>query len=562
MQYNINNPIIVQSDNTLLIEQYNPLSKDAVDQVRRFAELDKALEHMHTYVISRLSLWNAASIGITADYIIEVLSKYSKFPIAESVLFEIRNVINKYGIIQLIKEDEELYLITEEKYIFNELINDKNVIKYIEEKIDDGCIRIKPLYRGHIKHELIKLGFPVEDLAGFIDGDDYPINLVDKLPNGNDFKLRDYQQESVDAFYANNQDPHSSGVVVLPCGAGKTVVAIGTMAKVKQKTLILVTNTTSVKQWKKEIIEKTDLTEDMIGEYSGDSKEIRPITIATYQIIIYRKDKESEFNHFHVFNAENWGLLIYDEVHLLPASVFKITSEIQSKRRLGLTATLVREDGKERDVFSLIGPKKFDVSWKELEGKNFIATAVCKEVRVELADSQKHEYSFAKDRQKFRIACENIRKEAIVEKLIKKHDGELILIIGQYIEQLESISAKLGVPLITGSTAQKDREELFEKFKTGQEKILVVSKVANFSVDLPDASIAIQISGTFGSRQEEAQRLGRIVRPKKDGRGAIFYSVISKDTVEQDFALKRQGFLAMQGYKYEIFTEGDINENF
>ena len=562
MQYNINNPIIVQSDNTLLIEQYNPRSKDAVDEVRRFAELDKALEHMHTYIISRLSLWNAASIGITAEQIINILNEYSKFPIADSVIFEITSVIKKYGIIQLIKEGEDLYLITEEKYIFNELINDKNVIKYVEEKIDDNAIKIKPLYRGHIKHELIKLGFPVEDLAGFIDGDDYPINLINKLPNGNDFALRAYQQESVDSFYANNKDPHSSGVVVLPCGAGKTIVAIGAMAKIGQKTLILVTNTTSVKQWKKEIIEKTDLTEDQIGEYSGECKEIKPVTIATYQIITYRKDKKSEFTHFHVFNAENWGLLIYDEVHLLPAPVFKVTSEIQSKRRLGLTATLVREDGKERDVFSLIGPKKYDVSWKELEGKKFIATAVCKEIRVELSEGHKHEYSFAKDRIKFRIACENKRKEAIVDTLIKKHDDDLILVIGQYIEQLESMSEKLGVPLITGSTPQKEREALFERFKTGKDRILVVSKVANFSVDLPDASVAIQISGTFGSRQEEAQRLGRIVRPKKDGRSATFYSVVSKDTSEQDFAQKRQGFLAMQGYKYEIFTEGEINENF
>jgi len=562
LEYNINNPIIVQSDNSLLIEQYNPLSKEAVDQVRRFAELDKALEHMHTYIISRLSLWNAASIGITAEYIIEILNKYSKFPIADSVIFEINSVIKRYGIIQLIKEDDELYLITEEDFIFNELVNDRNVIKYIEEKIDDHAIKIKSLYRGHIKHELIKLGFPVEDLAGFINGDDYEINLVDKLPNGNDFALRDYQKDSVDAFYANNQDPHSSGVVVLPCGAGKTIVAIGAMAKVNQKTLIMVTNSTAVKQWKKEIIEKTDLTEDDIGEYSGECKEIKPITIATYQIITYRKSKNAEFTHFHVFNAENWGLLVYDEVHLLPAPVFKITSEIQSKRRLGLTATLVREDGKERDVFSLIGPKKYDVSWKELEGKKFIATAVCKEVRVELSSGQKHEYSFSKDRQKFRIACENKRKEHIVEILIKNHHDDLILVIGQYIEQLESISKKIGAPLITGATPQKEREILFDRFKTGKERILVVSKVANFSVDLPDASVAIQISGTFGSRQEEAQRLGRIVRPKKDGREATFYSVISKDTTEQDFALKRQGFLAMQGYKYEIFTEGDIDENF
>lgn len=552
--YKTQNPIIVQSDSSILIELFNPFAKEAADNIRRFAELDKALEHIHTYKISRLSLWNAASTGLTSSSIIEVLKKFSKFSVPENVVTEIQYTINRFGLVRIEKAPNNMIkVVSDDSYIMHEVSRLKKIAEYVAIKNSNGSFFSDAINRGLIKHELVRAGFPPLDVAGFSDGEPLEIELRDfTKSDAQKFSLRYYQKEAADSFYTGKDCLKSAGVIVLPCGSGKTAVAMAVMNFVKQKTLILVTNITAARQWKCELLDKTSLREEDIGEYSGETKEIKAVTIATYQILTYRKQKKSEFLHFRLFDSVNWGLVVYDEVHLLPAPVFRYTAGIQSKRRLGLTATLVREDGKEEEVFSLIGSKIYDMSWKVLEEQGFIASAVCRERRVELPEDLKRKYAFSPDGDKFRIASENPIKMDVLRELIETHKDELILIIGQYIDQLELVAKEFKLPLITGKTGNDERTTLYSNFKSGKEKIIVVSKVANFSVDLPDASVAIQISGTFGSRQEEAQRLGRILRPKKNGGQAVFYSVVSKDTVEQDFALKRQSFLTMQGYKYEI----------
>ncbi len=425
--------------------------------------------------------------------------------------------------LKLVMRGDELILISSDPVLINEILYNKKFQNYIIERSDQNSLKVKKLFRGHIKQALIKIGFPVEDLAGYEDGDPFDIEIRPQETEGTGVSLRDYQTSAVNAFHQGGGPEGGSGVVVLPCGAGKTIVGIGIMSLIKSETLILVTNTVALRQWKDELLNKTMITDDMIGEYSGDKKEIKPVTIATYNILTYRKNKKEGFVHFDLFSSKNWGLIIYDEVHLLPAPVFRMTSEIQSKRRLGLTATLIREDGLESDVFSLIGPKKYDMPWKLLEKSNWIATALCTEIRIDLPDEVRVQYSVSKDREKFRIASENPRKIEIVKQILAHHTDANVIIIGQYISQLEEYREVFGFPLITGSTPVPEREELYRKFKTGEIKNLIVSKVANFSIDLPDANVAIQISGTFGSRQEEAQRLGRVLRPKKNDYSAYFY---------------------------------------
>jgi DNA excision repair protein ERCC-3 len=555
-------PLIVQSDNTILLEVNNPEFEDARDSISPFAELEKSPEHIHTYRITPLSLWNAAASGLVFSDIIKTLEKFSRYEIPEIVISTVIETIKRYGLLKLGRMGDELVLTSEDPLLLNEMIRDKKVQQFVNEKIDDMNIRVKPHYRGHLKQALIKIGFPVEDLAGYEDGDPCDIELSEKISNNQEFVIRDYQQSSIKAFYRGGGSEGGSGIIVLPCGAGKTIVGIGIMSLLKTETLILVTNTVALRQWKDELIDKTKLSSDMIGEYSGEKKEIKPITIATYNILTYRKKKEEEFLHFNIFMSKNWGLIIYDEVHLLPAPVFRITSEIQSKRRLGLTATLIREDGLETDVFSLIGPKKFDMPWKILEESNWIAKALCTEIRIELPKEQRFQYTIAKDREKFRIASENGIKIEIVEKILQNHQDSNILIIGQYISQLKEITLKFDYPIITGKTKIVDREKLYAKFKRGELKRLIVSKVANYSIDLPDANVAIQVSGTFGSRQEEAQRLGRILRPKKGENRAFFYTIITSNSVEEKFSHNRQLFLTEQGYSYIILNEQTFNEKF
>ncbi len=567
----VENPLIIQSDKTLLLEVNNPLFEEARNLLGQFADLEKSPEYMHFYRISPLSLWNAASSKMTYEEIKDILYKYSKYDVPQNVLKNVKEQIGRYGKVKLIKEEvsdageesrkkQRLAITSEERTFIKEITNHKTILPLIEEKVGPNKFYIKENTRGFIKQALIKIGFPVEDLAGYEQGDSFQFSLREQTISGKNFTIRDYQKSSIDVFYLDGRIDGGSGVIVLPCGAGKTIVGIGVMEKIQAETLILVTNTLSIRQWHQEIIDKTTVQPDQIGEYSGERKEIKPITIATYNILTYRKKKGEDFSHFHLFTEKNWGLIIYDEVHLLPAPVFRMTSEIQAIRRLGLTATLIREDGLEEDVFSLIGPKKYDVPWKDLEKQSWIAKAECIEIRIPMNPGLRMKYATASDRDKFRIASENRAKLEVARSIIDQFPEANVLIIGQYIQQLERFARIFDYPLITGKIPTRDREKLYESFRQGDIKVLIVSKVANFSIDLPDANIAIQISGTFGSRQEEAQRLGRILRPKETGENkAYFFSLVTSDSVEERFAENRQRFLAEQGYNYAIYNEEDFS---
>jgi len=549
--YNPSNPLIVQSDHTVLVEVDSPLYVDARNALVRFAELIKSPEHIHTYRVTPLSIWNACASGVTDDEIVDILIRYSKYPVPEHVAVQIRDFAARYGRLRLVRDPRGILLTSEDPALAEEISRNKHIATFLLERMGNTFL-ILPEARGQIKQALIKIGYPAEDLAGYTPGEDLPIALRPETLGGTHFSLRKYQQQSIDAFYAGGDSRGGSGVIVLPCGAGKTIVGMAAMAQLQTSTLILVTNTTSVHQWIEEILDKTTLHADQIGQYTGKCKEIRPVTVATYQIMTHRKSVQDPFTHLALFDSRNWGLILYDEVHLLPAPVFQITADLQARRRLGLTATLVREDQREEDVFALIGPKKADVPWKELETQGWIAKARCTEIRVPLPEAIRMPYAMADKRQKFRIASENPAKHSIVRQLIDQHPDDSILVIGMYIDQLKKIAEELNAPLLTGSVSQKRREEVFAQFKEGRIHVLIVSKIANFSVDLPDASVAIQISGMFGSRQEEAQRLGRILRPKAGVNQAFFYTIVSHETREQDFALKRQLFLCEQGYEYHI----------
>lgn len=544
-------PLIVQSDLTVLLETHHPDFESVRGTLSRFADLVKSPEHLHTYRITPLSLWNATAAGMPVEQMAACLQKHAKFGVSPSVISRIRKFANRYGILRMKNVGNELYLVSEDTVVLNEIRAYESLKKYLEDTRGERAIAISPVYRGLLKQELTKLGYPVEDAAAYRSGEFLPIRLRDEETVEEPFQLRDYQKKAVDAFHRIGEG--SSGVLVLPCGAGKTVIGIAAMAKCSCATLILTSNVTSVKQWKREILSKTGLAEDQVGEYSGTTKEVRPITIATYQILTHRGKKEDEFAHLRLFSEREWGLIIYDEVHLLPAPVFRATADIQATRRLGLTATLIREDGREEDVFSLVGPKKFDMAWKELESQGWIAKVTCQEIRVPLSESDRDLYGASGARQQFRIAGENKGKLEVIDHLRRLHADEQTLIIGQYIDQLERIAVHTGAPMISGSMPYEEREELYSQFKKGNLPLLIVSKVANFAVDLPDAAVAIQVSGSYGSRQEEAQRLGRILRPKSSGaNSAVFYTIISEDTKEQDFAMKRQLFLVEQGYEYQI----------
>ena len=562
---NPNNPLIVQSDRTVLLEVDHPLHSEARDALAQFAELEKSPEHIHTYRLSPLSLWNAAAGGLDASAILDSLARYSKYDIPPNIVADIREYMSRYGRVKLIRDGENLLLTSDDVALMAEIIHHKRTQPYLLRQIDKHTIQVDASRRGHIKQALIHIGFPAEDLAGYTDGSPLPLKLRSETLGGLEFSPRAYQYAASGAFYAGGSPSGGSGVVVLPCGAGKTIVGMVTMADIQRATLILTPNTVAVRQWIQELIDKTDIPPEMIGEYTGDRKEICPITVTTYQILTYRKKREKnngferdqepsmdDYPHFALFGSYDWGLIIYDEVHLLPAPVFRITAEIQARRRLGLTATLVREDGREADVFSLIGPKKYDVPWRELERQGWIATAECHEIRVSMSEDDQLNYALAEEREKYRLAAENPAKLDVVRHLVAQHRNDQVLIIGQYLDQLEILANELDAPLMTGHTSTKMREKLYEQFRQGEIKHLVVSKVANFAIDLPDANVAIQVSGTFGSRQEEAQRLGRILRPKSDGSIAHFYTVVTRDTRDQDFSANRQLFLTEQGYRYLI----------
>ncbi len=566
MSYNPANPLIIQSDKSVLLEVNNPLYEAARDELSRFAELEKSPEYIHTYRVTPLSLWNAAAAGVNAEHIVEALGRFSKFPIPGNISTDIKDYISRYGRIKLLIEDGNMVLKSQDKLLLVEVERHKHLQPHILKRLDANTLQVDPAKRGFIKQSLVLFGYPAEDLAGYTDGAALEIELRDPTLGGRAFGLRDYQADSVGAFYAEGSYSGGSGVVVLPCGAGKTVVGMGVIEKLQCQTLILTPSTIAVRQWITEILDKTTITADQIGEYTGERKDIKPITVSTYQVITYRPFRVNEetgeigeFPHLQLFTAHDWGLIIYDEVHLLPAPVFRVTAEIQAKRRLGLTATLVREDGRESDVFSLIGPKKYDMPWKDLEEQGWIATADCYEVRVELPPAERMEYVLEDDnRVKYRLAATNSRKYEVMLKVLEQHRDDHVLVIGQYIEQLERVAAILNAPLITGKTSNIERAKLYAQFRSGEIKLLVVSRVANFAIDLPDANVAIQVSGLFGSRQEEAQRLGRILRPKSDGQPAFFYSIVTRDTKDQDFAANRQLFLTEQGYRYTILDAAEL----
>ncbi len=542
----VDGPLIVQSDKTLLLEVDHPDAVAARRAIAPFAELERAPEHVHTYRLTPLGLWNARAAGHDAEQVVNTLITYSRYAVPHALLVDVADTMDRYGRLTLEKDGDQLILRSTDRPVLEEVLRHKRIQPLLGDRLDDSTVLVHPSERGQLKQMLLKIGWPAEDLAGYVDGEAHPISLV-----LDDWALRPYQQQAVDGFWHGG-----SGVVVLPCGAGKTLVGAAAMAQAGATTLVLVTNTVAARQWRDELINRTSLTEDEIGEYSGSRKEIRPVTIATYQVMTTRR--KGVYTHLDLLDAKDWGLIIYDEVHLLPAPIFRMTADLQARRRLGLTATLVREDGREADVFSLIGPKRFDAPWKDIEAQGYIAPADCVEVRVTLPDAERMTYAMAEAEDRYRLASTSASKDRIVEALVNKHSDEPTLVIGQYLDQLDTLAARLNADLITGATSVAERQRLFQQFRTGEVRLLVVSKVANFSIDLPEASIAIQVSGTFGSRQEEAQRLGRVLRPKGDGRTAHFYSVVSRDTVDADFAAHRQRFLAEQGYSYRIIDADDL----
>jgi DNA excision repair protein ERCC-3 len=545
-------PLIVQSDKTVLLEVDHPQAEEARRAIAPFAELERSPEHIHTYRLTPLGLWNARAAGHDAEQVVDTLLAYSRYAVPHALLVDVAETMARYGRLRLEKHPTHgLVLSTSDKAVFEEVIRSKKVAGMLGERIDDlpgseGAVAVHPSERGNLKQALLKLGWPAEDYAGYVDGEAHAIALDES-----GWSLRDYQKQAADSFWHGG-----SGVVVLPCGAGKTIVGAAAMAHAQATTLILVTNTVSARQWKTELLRRTTLTAEEIGEYSGARKEIRPVTIATYQVLTTRR--KGAYTHLDLLDARDWGLVIYDEVHLLPAPIFRMTANLQARRRIGLTATLIREDGREGDVFSLIGPKRYDAPWKDIEAQGWIAPADCVEVRVTLPDGERLAYATAEPDERYRLASSTFAKTRVAEQLVRQHAGEPTLVIGQYLDQLDELGEHLGAPVIKGETSVKEREELFGAFREGEIDLLVVSKVANFSIDLPEAAVAIQVSGSFGSRQEEAQRLGRLLRPKQDGRTARFYTIVSRDTVDADFAQNRQRFLAEQGYAYRIVDAADL----
>ncbi len=601
--YKPENPLIVQSDKSVLLEVDSPLYTDARDTLARFAELEKSPEYVHTYRISSLSLWNAAAAGLGADQILEELEHYSKYPLPDNVKIDISDAIHRYGRIKLVVEESSngprMLVISDDVALMEEVARHKYFAPLIKARLGRTTFEIDPVQRGHVKRVLLQIGFPAEDLAGYSQGADLHFEVRELTTQGAPFSFRTYQTDAAEVYWANGSAAGGSGVIVLPCGAGKTMVGIAAMVKAQTATLVLCPNTVAVRQWIRELLDKTNLSEDQVGEYSGLKKDIRPVTVCTYQVLTYHPRKSQkvaataettddglpttasaeqssavggrsssrsvrkpidirEYPHMTLFNQMDWGMIIYDEVHLLPAPVFRATAEIQARRRLGLTATLVREDGLEGDVFSLVGPKKYDVPWKDLEKQGWIATAECHEIRVPLDEEDRMEYAVMGQEAKYQFAAQNRKKEQIISMLMTKHREDEVLVIGQFIPQLEAIAKRINAPLITGATPVKQREVLFKQFREGEIRQLVLSKVGNFSIDLPDANVLIQVSGMYGSRQEEAQRLGRVLRPKQNGLLAHFYSVVTRDTLDQEYASKRQLFLTEQGYHYDILYEEEV----
>jgi DNA excision repair protein ERCC-3 len=540
-------PLIVQSDKTLLLEIDHERASDCRKAIAPFAELERSPEHVHTYRLTPLGLWNARAAGHDAEQVVDALLSYSRYAVPHALLVDVAETMARYGRLRLEKHPVHgLVLSSTDRPVLEEVLRAKKIAGMLGVRLDDDSVAVHPSERGNLKQALLKLGWPAEDFAGYVDGEAHAIALDE-----DGWELRAYQREAAESFWHGG-----SGVVVLPCGAGKTIVGAAAMAQAQATTLILVTNTVSARQWKDELVKRTSLTADEIGEYSGSVKEVRPVTIATYQVLTTRR--KGVYTHLELLDARDWGLIVYDEVHLLPAPIFRMTANLQARRRIGLTATLVREDGREGEVFSLIGPKRYDAPWKDIEAQGWIAPADCVEVRVTLPEGQRLAYATADPEERYRLASCTHRKIDVVRQLVDQHSTQPTLVIGQYIDQLDELGEMLDAPVIKGETPVKERQRLFEAFRSGEISLLVVSKVANFSIDLPSAEVAIQVSGSFGSRQEEAQRLGRLLRPKAEGKTAHFYTIVSRDTVDADFAQNRQRFLAEQGYAYRIIDSDDL----
>jgi DNA excision repair protein ERCC-3 len=544
------NPMVVQSDHTILLETMSPRYEEGRDALLLFAELVKSPEYVHTWRITPLSLWNAAASGHTPEQVVGLLERYAKFPVPPNIPASIRDKMGKYGALRLVRDGEWLRLEADDPLDLEEVRRLTEVDGLLGAPVEEGAVRVSARKRGEIKQVLTSLGHPVQDLAGYEDGDPLEMRLRTALPDGAPWSMRDYQIEAIDAFHGGLGA--GCGVVVLPCGAGKTLVGVGAMVRLGMRTLILCTGQTALQQWKREILHRTSLREEDVGEFVAETKQLRPVTLTTYQMLTWRESKGAEPRHFGLFRDANWGLVVYDEVHLLPAPIFRETAFLQARRRLGLTATLVREDGLEADVFALVGPKRFDMPWKKLEAQGWIATARCVEIRVPLSDSDRTRYVTLTATAKYKLAATNPRKGLIVEQLVQRHPDQQVLVLGTYLEHLEFIAKRLGVPVVTGETPTRERERLFMAFRQGELRVLALSKVGNFAIDLPGASVAIEVSGTFGSRQEEAQRLGRVLRPKGGDNQALFYALVTADSREEEFAHQRQLFLTEQGYPYHV----------
>lgn len=546
------NALVVQSDCSVLLELHSPHAEEAREAIAPFAELVKSPEHVHTYRLTPLSIWNARAAGLAADEMVAALHEHSRYPVPENVDQAVLDLAGRFGRVVITREDGMLRCTCGDEVIAKFLSHDRKAGEYLADRIDETSFRVAPGYRGVLKQALVSAGYPAEDLAGYVSGDALDVSLRDRTISGTPFSVREYQRQAAESFYASGSARGGSGVIVLPCGAGKTIVGLAAMEMVCQTTLVLTTSLIAVKQWRREICDKTSLLPDEIAEYTGEQKSTGPVTLTTYQILTWRSDRESDFPHLDLFRARSWGLIIYDEVHLLPAPVFRATADLQARRRLGLTATLVREDNREGDVFALIGPKRFDVPWRDLERQNWIATASCVEERIPMTQERRMEYALANRRAQFRIAAENPAKMDRLRQLLEQHEEGRVLIIGEYIAQVEAIAKEIGAPRVTGKTPQAEREQIYDRFRRGELRCIVLSKVGNFAIDLPDADVLIQVSGMFGSRQEEAQRLGRILLPKADGRAAHFFTLVSRDTREEEFAHHRKLFLTEQGYSYQV----------
>ncbi|MDG5788317.1 DEAD/DEAH box helicase family protein [Evansella sp. AB-P1] len=538
-------PLLIQNNGVIFFRSTHPEAKIVQPFLSEFAQLKKTPSSLHMYELSPFSFWYAREQGISLNEIKEFLETFSGIRLPDRFSIQLEEWEGKNGKFQLINHKEfGPCLTSSQEGLMKELFQKDRKNYSIYKNGDREYTPISLAERGLIKQQLMDKGYSVIDCLGYETGKSLSISLQRNV------SLRPYQKEAVSSFIQQKGVNEGNGFIILPCGSGKTVVGLGVLEQIKEETLILVPNDTSLQQWYEELLEKTTLNKSQVGRYTREKKEVKEVTITTYQMLTYQGNSDSKFPHFSLFHKRSWGLVIYDEVHLLPAPLFRLTSKLQGKRRLGLTATFVREDGKEGDIYSLIGPKRYEVGISLLEQNNWIARPICKEIKTPFNEKQWAHFLSLSKRERFRYASENKGKINVVDKLLHDHKGDSIIIIGQYLDQLNIIANTFSLPLLTGKTSKKERQEMYTQFKEGKQKVLVLSKIANMAVDLPDANVAIQVSGTYGSRQEEAQRIGRLLRPKKNNESVYFYTIVTPMTKEEEVASHRQLFMVEQGYSY------------